>query len=185
MGGVTSFFRNIVSEKSMHARCLTERSVDCKNINRQEINIYNRILNLVTLVHRYHMATRIRRRGAGLAHQAVDSESLEWHDACQPCRQQRLRCWPARLCSQPMGSGDYPTPWIRGNDQQRALLESNADASPPGVRPTQTQTWPVPANAGGDDVMEREAAMWWNRNKRAQRCCGEYGEWGDELPSAG
>jgi hypothetical protein len=80
------------------------------------------------------MATRIRRCGAGPAHQAVDSGSLEWHDACQPCRQQgeqRLRCRPARLCSQPMGSGDYPTPWIRGNDQQWALLESNADASPP------------------------------------------------------
>ena len=75
-------------------------------------------------MHRYHVATRIRRRGAGPALQAVDSGSLEWHDACQPCRQQgeqRLRYRPTRLCSQPMGSGDYPTPWIRGNDQQWAL----------------------------------------------------------------
>jgi hypothetical protein len=30
-----------------------------------------------------------------------------------------------------MGSGDYPTPWIRGNDQQWALSEKDTDASPP------------------------------------------------------
>jgi hypothetical protein len=50
MGGVTSFFGIIISKKSMHTRRSTERSVDCNNINRQEINIYiTGILNLVTL----------------------------------------------------------------------------------------------------------------------------------------
>jgi hypothetical protein len=85
-------------------------------------------------MHRYHMATRICRYGAGPGHQAVDSGCLEWHDTYQPCQQQgeqRLRCRPARLCSQLMSSEDYLTPWIRGNDQQWALLESDADASPP------------------------------------------------------
>jgi hypothetical protein len=110
------------------------------------------------------MATRIRRRGAGPAHQAVDSGSLEWHDACQPCRQQgeqRLRCRPARLCSQPMGSGDYPTPWIHGNDQQWALLESNADASPLGF---------IPPRPRHDLCRQMRAAVTWWKEKR--RCDG-------------
>jgi hypothetical protein len=87
------------------------------------------------------MATRIHRCGAGPTHEVVDSGSLEWHDAGHPCRQQgeqRLRCRPARLCSQLMGSGDYPTPWIHGNEHQWGFLESDTDASPMGVRPTQT-----------------------------------------------